>query len=144
MYRIARCNRNPFAHDGSGSPLVEHRTLTVVFWHSRSRKRYLCCRKELAMTLSAIGEQAGSRNGDERQIREKACVAPVSRSSGQTILRPATLNLFFTVFTTFALCTTRGSSQKLLFAISLCGTYLVDDTGLEPVTLRTSSGCSSS
>ena len=47
------------------------------------------------MTLSAIGERAGSRNGDERQIRDKACVAPASGSSGQTILHPATLKNIF-------------------------------------------------
>ena len=114
MYQIARCNRNPFAHDGSGSPLVEHRTLTVVFWHSRSRKRYLCCHKELAMTLSAIGEQAGSRNGDERQIREKACVAPASGSSGQTILHPATLkNIFYRFYDFFSYAPLAGDHKFL-------------------------------
>ena len=70
-------------------------TLSAIGEQAGSRKRYLCCHKEFAMTLSAIGEQAGSRNGDERQIREKACVAPASGSSGQTILHPATLKNIF-------------------------------------------------
>lgn len=131
MYQIARCNRNPFAHDGSGSPLVEHRTLTVVFWHSRSRKRYLCCHKELAMTLSAIGEQAGSRNGDERQIREKACVAPASGSSGQTILHPATLkNIFLPLLRLLQLCTISGRSQIPLRFPAMV--HMAEMEGFEP------------
>ena len=52
-----------------------------------------------------------------------------------------TFSLTFWIFCRFAVC---GQIKKHRKPVVLGALHLVDDTGLEPVTLRTSSGCSSS